>query len=395
MAAVLLLIFSTPPIVWSFPCRPTTTTTIRRSSWNTASSPSTPRDGFYNNPMFSSSSSSSGRVLDLVSSSSSSSSRTQTGVGGVWCSSLTLKTQRGYPASSSNQPRHHSNNTRKLQQQQPQPSRRQPPSPSSSSSRQQQTREQQRQQQFLTVTDILNDYVQNRNRLQPYQVGLVWNKLGKAVQQSRNNSERRDIWVNHETSLRILVVHTMQSVNDFNGQSTATVTHSLAKLSSLTDSNLGRVQALWNALLVRTVLHLKSDNLNAQRVSNILWAYTKAAQTHPRLLDALANTAMLHISEFQPQHLSNVAWAFATLKHEAPALFDAIARTAQERIGEFKPQELSNAAWAFATLKHKAPSLFGAISAAAQVRIDKFLSAGACEHCMGICNGKPQCTVTV
>jgi hypothetical protein len=70
----------------------------------------------------------------------------------------------------------------------------------------------------------------NRNRLKAYQVGLVWNKLGKAVQQSRNKSGRKNFGMDNE---RTLVVHTMQSVDDFNGQSTATVTHSLAKLTFL------------------------------------------------------------------------------------------------------------------------------------------------------------------
>jgi hypothetical protein len=143
---------------------------------------------------------------------------------------------------------------------------------------------QQSRQQFLTVTNVLDDYVKNRDNIKPYQVGLVWNKLGKAVQQSRNKREQRNFWAGNETNLRTLTVHTTQSVDEFNGQSTATVTHSLAKLSSLSDSNLNRVQSLWNALLLRTAMQLKSDGFNAQDVSNLLWAYAKVdkGQTRPR-----------------------------------------------------------------------------------------------------------------
>jgi hypothetical protein len=107
---------------------------------------------------------------------------------------------------------------------------------------------------------------------------------------------------------------------------------------------------LWNALLLRATLHLKSNEFNEREVSNLLWAYAKADKdkTHPRLLDALANKARLRIDYFNPQNLATTAWAFATLNHETPSLFDAIARSAQERINDFSPQDFANTAWAFA-----------------------------------------------
>jgi hypothetical protein len=242
------------------------------------------------------------------------------------------------------------------------------------------SRQQTTQPRFeATVKDILDDYVKNRNRLKPYQVGLVWNKLGKALQQSRNMMDQRHFWVEHEPGLQLLVVQTLQSVNDFNGQSTATVTHSLAKLISLTaSSNLARVQSLWNALLVRTEMHLKSDTLNAHSVSNLLWAYAKADkdQTHKRLLVALSNNAIRQTEGFNPQGLANMAWAFAKLNHESPSLLDAIARSAVDRIDEFNPQELSNIALGYATLNHEAPALLDAIARSAVDRIDGFNPQG-------------------
>jgi hypothetical protein len=171
----------------------------------------------------------------------------------------------------------------------------------------------------------------------------------------------------------MLVVHTLQSVDDFDGRSTTTVTHGLAKLISLTDSsNLARVQSLWNALLVRTAMHLKSDTLNAVEVSNLLWAYAKTVQTHKRLLDTLANNAMRQVENFSPQGLSNVAWSFAKMNHEAPVLFDVIATRAQECIDEFNPQDLSNIAWAYATLKHEAPALLDGVASRALECINEF-----------------------
>jgi hypothetical protein len=235
-------------------------------------------------------------------------------------------------------------------------------------------------EQFITVNSVLDDYIKNCNRLKPYQVAFVWNKLGKAVHQSCNTRQLRNFWVDHETSLRTLIAHTMHIVNEFDGRSTATVTHSLAKLMSLTDSNLSRVQSLWNALLLRTAMHVKSDGFDEQSVSNTLWAYAKAdkSHTHPRLLDALATAALLRVEGFTPQGLANTAWAYATMKHKVPTLFDAMAKAAQECIDDFTPQELSNLAWAYAKADKSQmhQCLLDALTTQTMLQVDDFSPQG-------------------
>jgi ribonuclease HI len=224
--------------------------------------------------------------------------------------------------------------------------------------------------------------MQKREKLEPYRLALdVWSKLGKAVQKSNNTWEKRqNFWIgNHKVALQTLMNETIQSAVQFNGRSTATVTHSLVKILYLTNSmqKLGEkdFRPLWNALLLRTPILLLSNSFNAQETLNLLWAYAKAAdgiKVDGQLLDAIAKKALLGIADYNPQDLSNTAWAFAKMNHEAPLLFDAIARAAPVCISDFNPQNLSNMAWAFAKMNHEAPLLFDAIARAAPECIADF-----------------------
>jgi RAP domain/FAST kinase-like protein, subdomain 2 len=233
----------------------------------------------------------------------------------------------------------------------------------------------------LTVSDTLDDYMQNHEELEPYQVAATWNKIGKAVQKSRKAEQRQSFWIDHNAILQTLVDKTIQSADQFNGRSIATVTHSLVKVLHLTKSKKsldGELLSLWNTLLHQTMLCIQSGSFNAQSLSNLIWAYGKAANgimkvpVDSRLLDALADKAELCVDDFVPQGLSNVAWGFATMNHKAPSLFDAISDAAQASMDDFNPQTLSNSAWAFATLKHEAPLLFDAIASAAPACIGNF-----------------------
>jgi hypothetical protein len=202
----------------------------------------------------------------------------------------------------------------------------------------------------MTTDSVLNDYLKKGDRLKPFQVAAVWKRLAKSVQGERDGRVRRNFWINHEANLRALFIHTMHSVNDFDGRSTATVTHSIVKLAtSLTttgsiSSDIRTVEPLWNALRVRTTKLVQSNDFDAHSISNLLWAYAKADEREidEHLLNDLANLATLRADEFEPQGLSNVAWAFATLNHKAPSLFTAVAKHAEERIDEFNPQDLMN-----------------------------------------------------
>jgi len=146
------------------------------------------------------------------------------------------------------------------------------------------------------------------------------------------------------------------------------------------------------------------DNLNEflpQGLSNLLWAYAKSKEPHPKLYKKLANhiVALDSLDNFKPQEvstiilafaiqheqhqmllkkmvdhilglenlrhfneqvLSNILLAFANVKNKQPKLFRKIADhiISLPSLDEFKPQALSNILWAFATASESHPHLF-------------------------------------
>jgi RAP domain len=277
---------------------------------------------------------------------------------------------------------------------------------------------------FRTVQQILSAYMKRLEQqkpphlvLQPYQVAFVWSNLRKAVQQQQqklaktwhrelNNNDSTSFWT--IGGVQTLSTHSMQLVHDWNGRSTATVTHSLAKLLDLTttgsgggmqneqqcdNSSIGLVEALWNALLVRSEILFEAssstassrdNNFKAVEVSNLWWAYAKVASISlspppELLLVVLTDTSLGCVNEFSPQGLSNITWAIATLNtHRHPAVqaaasqlsptlstfLNVIAQAARVHVYRFDAQQLSNLMWAFAKLNHDDKSLSALVDAA-------------------------------
>jgi len=160
------------------------------------------------------------------------------------------------------------------------------------------------------------------------------------------------------------------------------------------------------------------DNLNEflpQGLSNLLWAYAKSKEPHPKLYKKLANhiVALDSLDNFKPQEVSTIILAFAiqrkqhpmllrkmvdhilgleNLRHfneqvlsnillayakagEAyPQLFEEIADHIVQlpNLNEFKPQALSNIPWAFATAGVSHPKLFKKLAEEAIKRQHEF-----------------------
>lgn len=74
----------------------------------------------------------------------------------------------------------------------------------------------------------------------------------------------------------------------------------------------------------------------------------KAKEAEPRLFHRIAKVTMGRLDSFvEAQHLSNTIWAFATSKIVHKPLFEAVADIAIERKEEFSPQQVSNLIWAY------------------------------------------------
>lgn len=101
-----------------------------------------------------------------------------------------------------------------------------------------------------------------------------------------------------------------------------------------------------------------------QAISNTAWAHARlvAADCTPvnaRLLACLAGAAdAVGAARFSPQPLSNLVWAFATARYAPPIpgwldrAWAAAVATAECDAPAFRPQELALALWAFAKLQH-------------------------------------------
>jgi hypothetical protein len=77
-------------------------------------------------------------------------------------------------------------------------------------------------------------------------------------------------------------------------------------------------------------------DLNAflpQALSNIIWSYASAGESHPKLFKKFADhiVAMSDLGQFMPQALSNIIWAYATAGELHPLLFQKLADVALSR----------------------------------------------------------------
>ncbi|KAJ1463300.1 hypothetical protein M885DRAFT_504945 [Pelagophyceae sp. CCMP2097] len=72
------------------------------------------------------------------------------------------------------------------------------------------------------------------------------------------------------------------------------------------------------------------------------------------------------MATFDAQALTNLAWAFSRAGVDAPLLFDAVAAKAAKKIATFTPKELVDITWAYRHAGIAAPALSRAAAAADQ-----------------------------
>jgi hypothetical protein len=65
------------------------------------------------------------------------------------------------------------------------------------------------------------------------------------------------------------------------------------------------------------------SSFKPQELSNIIWAYATAGESHPQLCRKFGDNivAMKDLGQFKPQAFSNIVWAFATSGESHPQLF--------------------------------------------------------------------------
>jgi len=134
----------------------------------------------------------------------------------------------------------------------------------------------------------------------------------------------------------------------------------------------------------------KIYTFDAQALSNVTWAFAKAGFPAPDLFDAIARRIMavpgdarvqkpapprsnarrtdLFAEQLNAQALSNIAWAFSKAGIFNAALFDVLAQQALAKVATFEAQGLTNMVWAFTSQRFEAPPAFLAAAADELVR---------------------------
>jgi hypothetical protein len=107
------------------------------------------------------------------------------------------------------------------------------------------------------------------------------------------------------------------------------------------------------------------SEFDARCLSNLIYSFGLAGYT-PKfeggltILDVLANESISKLQYFNSQDLSNMLWSFATMESSNSVLFKAADNhiVALDNLSSFTPQELANIAWAYATADQSHPKLF-------------------------------------
>ena len=123
------------------------------------------------------------------------------------------------------------------------------------------------------------------------------------------------------------------------------------------------------------------DWFKPQYLSNITWAYATAGESHPLLYRYLADHVVV-LNDFNgnnshnSQTIANIVWAYATAGESHTRLFEYLADciVALDDLSGYKPQALSNITWAYATAGESHPHLFQKLSDVAISRLDEFSS---------------------
>ena len=101
------------------------------------------------------------------------------------------------------------------------------------------------------------------------------------------------------------------------------------------------------------------DGFIPQQLSNIVWAYATAKESHQALFQKLSDAAIKRQNEFtEPQHIANFLWANATSGQIDQNLFSSLVPAVKANLGKCTEQNLANIAWSYAVANVDAPSVF-------------------------------------
>ncbi|EJK44967.1 hypothetical protein THAOC_36452, partial [Thalassiosira oceanica] len=115
------------------------------------------------------------------------------------------------------------------------------------------------------------------------------------------------------------------------------------------------------------------DSFNSQNLSNTVWAFATAGESHPELFNKIGNhiAGLASLGSFNPQNLSITVWAYATARVFHSRLFEKLTTEAVAKKDHFDEQGVSNLLWACATVDYIDERLFSALAPMIGLKLDK------------------------
>ena len=234
-----------------------------------------------------------------------------------------------------------------------------------------------------TVEELVHLAHDHLDTISPRGMAAFWSLLVKHLHKQDGKSRSQ---LNGQ--LNAILLNTIERIGLFSCRNLATTALGLAKVMKEVEScgltvPAGSVYQFLHVLTVGINMEKKRyildtvakssllilSEFDARCLSNLIYSFGLAGYT-PKfeggltILDVLANESISKLQYFNSQDLSNMLWSFATMESSNSVLFKAAGDhiVALDNLSSFKPQELANIAWAYATADQSHPQLFNIIA---------------------------------
>ena len=230
-----------------------------------------------------------------------------------------------------------------------------------------------------TVEELVHLAHDHLDTISPRGMAAFWSLLVKHVHKQDGKSRSQ---LNGQ--LNAILLNTIERIGLFSCRNLATTALGLAKVMKEVEScgltvpagsvyqflhdltvgiNMEKKRYILDTVAKSSLLIL--SEFDARCLSNLIYSFGLAGYT-PKfeggltILDVLANESISKLQYFNSQDLSNMLWSFATMESSNSVLFKAADDhiVALDNLSSFTPQELANIAWAYATADQSHPKLF-------------------------------------
>jgi hypothetical protein len=235
--------------------------------------------------------------------------------------------------------------------------------------------------QCNTIDDLIETAYYHLDTISPRGIAAFWSLLVKHVQNHRGGNSRVQVI----EQLAEILCNTLENMKGFSYRDIATIAISLAKIMNEVESrgqraatgslhrnlhdlliggdNSEKKQFILDKVAKSSLLVL--SEFDARHLSNLIYSfghaeYVPMVENDRTILDVLALKVMPKLQHFNSHDLSNMLWSYAKMESSNSMLFKTAGNSivGMNDLGEFKPQALSNIIWSYATAGESHPLLF-------------------------------------